>query len=114
MAGRVPMAVHRIFEFLSGLPMALKECRIEIDDLVAERLGLGPERPPGRRLVTVPATTQAAYRTWQPQAEEDITVRWGSYIDSGSDRPPSRRIFWISDGQCEFQIGDSDRPGQLA
>src|SRR6266436_8503339 len=26
-------------------------------------------------------------RTWKPQAEGDITVRWESYIDSGSDRP---------------------------
>ena len=46
MAGRAPMPVHRIFEFLSGLPMALKECGIEIDDLVAEHLRLGAERPP--------------------------------------------------------------------
>ena len=69
---------------------------------------------PKRRLVTVPATTQAAYRTWQPQAEGDITVRWESYIVSGSDLPLSGSIFWIPDGQREFQIGDFDRLGLLA
>jgi hypothetical protein len=37
-----------------------------------------------------------------------------AYIDSGSDRPLSGSIFWIPDGQCEFQIGDFDGPGQLA
>src|SRR4029077_5657931 len=67
-----------------------------------------------RRLVTVPAIIQTAYRTWQPQAEGDITVRWESYIDSGSDRPLSGSTFWILDGQCEFQIGDSNCPGQMA
>src|SRR5258708_7951375 len=67
-----------------------------------------------RRLVTVPAMSQTAYRTWQPQAEGDITVRWEAYIVSGSDRPLSGSIFWIPDGQCEFQIGDSNCPGQMA
>ena len=89
-------------------------CGSIADGMLKTRFELGLGRPPGRHLVNVPATTRAAYRTWQPQAEGDITVRWGSYIDSGSDRPLSGSIFWIPDGQCEFQIGDSDRPGQMA
>jgi hypothetical protein len=32
----------------------------------------------------------------------------------GAQPSLSGSIFWIRDGQCEFQIGDSDGPGQLA